>query len=103
MTYGLHEDFSRQSDETVSSERNLGLTFAAVFAIFSALSFYRGGSYRLVWLAIAVVFLLLALFWTAPLRPLNLLWHKFGQLLFRIVNPLVMGVVFFLTVVPIGI
>ena len=99
----LHEDYTRQSDEAISSERNLGITFAAVFAILAAMSFYRNGGYRFVCLAIAAVFLLLAFFWTAPLRPLNLLWDRFGQLLFRIVNPTVMGVVFFLTVVPIGI
>jgi hypothetical protein len=99
----LHEDYSRQADDTVASERNLGVTFAAVFAILAALSFYRGGGYGFVWLVIAAVFLSLAYFWTAPLRPLNLLWQRLGELLFRIVNPTIMGVVYFLTVVPIGI
>jgi hypothetical protein len=103
-TQNLHEDYSRQSEEAISSERNLGITFAAVFAIIGALSLYHGNNGRgFIWLALAALFLLLAFLWVAPLRPLNLLWHRLGQLLFRIVNPVVMGLVFFLTVVPVGI
>jgi len=99
----LHEDYSRQQHEPVATERNLGTTFAVVFALIAAWSYYRDSGYAVVWLLVAAAFLLSAYFWTAPLRPLNLLWHRLGQSLFHIVNPLVMGVAFFLTVVPIGI
>ena len=99
----LHEDYSRQTDEAISSERNLGITFAAVLAIIGALSWYRGGSHAFIWLAAAAFFLLLAFVWVAPLRPINLLWHRLGLLLFHVVNPVVMGLVFFLTVLPVGI
>ncbi|HMB48131.1 MAG TPA: SxtJ family membrane protein, partial [Afifellaceae bacterium] len=34
--------------------------------------------------------------------PLNKLWMKFGLLLHNIVNPLVMGLLFFLTITPIA-
>ena len=37
------------------------------------------------------------------LNPLNKLWFKFGILLGKIVSPLVMGIIFFLVVTPIGI
>ena len=36
------------------------------------------------------------------LTPLNKLWFKFGMILGAIVVPVVMGVVFFLVVTPIG-
>jgi len=36
------------------------------------------------------------------LAPLNKLWMKFGLLLHSIVNPLVMGLLFFLTITPIA-
>jgi len=36
------------------------------------------------------------------LRPLNLLWTRFGLLLNRITSPLLLGAVFFLGVVPTG-
>ena len=36
------------------------------------------------------------------LTPLNKLWFKFGMILGAIVAPVVMGVVFFLVITPIG-
>ena len=35
--------------------------------------------------------------------PLNKLWFKFGMILGAIISPIVMGVVFFLVITPIGI
>jgi hypothetical protein len=101
-SHGLHEDYSRHGDEPRASERNLGLTFAVVLALVGALKLYRGAGAGLYWLAAAALFLACAFLWTAPLRPLNLLWHRLGLLLFAVVSPIVMGVVFFTTVAPIG-
>ena len=98
----FHEDLARHGDEPRASERNLGVTFAVVLALVAALKFYRGTDTAPYWLAAAAVFLLCAYFWTAPLRPLNLVWHKLGLLLFAVISPIVMGVVFYTTVVPIG-
>ena len=53
-------------------------------------------------LGIGVVFLTLAFLWTAPLAPLNRLWSKLGLLLFHIVSPVVLGLLFYLTVTPVG-
>jgi hypothetical protein len=36
------------------------------------------------------------------LNPLNRLWLKFGLLLYKIVNPIVLGLLFFATIAPIG-
>jgi hypothetical protein len=103
MTSGhLHEDLARHSDEPRSSERNLGVTFAVVLALIGAVKLYRGSDAGLYWLAAAVPFLACAYLWTAPLRPLNAVWHRLGLLLFTVVSPIVMGAVFFVTVAPIG-
>jgi hypothetical protein len=98
----LHEDLARHADEPRSSERNLGVTFAVVLAVVGALKLYRGNGAGFYWLAVAGAFLACAYFWTAPLRPLNVVWHRVGLLLFSVVNPIVMAVVFFATVAPIG-
>jgi hypothetical protein len=99
----LHEDLSRQSTEEKSSERGLGITFGAVFFIIGAVRLYRGHDWWIACLLVAAVFVFLAYFWTAPLRRLNNIWHRFGLLLFHIVNPLIMGIVFYLTIFPIGV
>ena len=98
----FHEDLARHDDEPRASERNLGVTFAVVLALIAALKFYRGDGAALYWLAAAAVFLACAYLWTAPLRPLNFVWHRLGLLLFAVVSPIVMGVVFYTTVAPIG-
>lgn len=98
----LHEDLARHTDEPRSSERSLGITFAAVLALVGALKLYRGNDAALYWLAAAVPFLICAYLWVAPLRPLNLVWHRIGIFLFNVVNPIVMAIVFYATVVPIG-
>ena len=98
----LHEDLSRQWAEEKSSERGLGVTFAVVFSIIGFARLYQGHDWWAVCLSVAAVFLFLAYFWVAPLRPLNNLWHRLGLLLFHVVNPVVMGIIFFSTIVPIG-
>ena len=98
----FHEDLARHGDEPRASERNLGVTFAVVLALIAALKFYRGDAAAVYWLAAAAVFLACAFLWTAPLRPLNAVWHRLGLILFAVVSPIVMGVVFYTTVAPIG-
>jgi hypothetical protein len=98
----FHEDLARHGDEPRASERNLGVTFAVVLALIGAVRLYRGNDTGLYWLATAAAFLACAYFWTAPLRPLNVVWHRLGLMLFAVVSPIVMGVVFYTTVAPIG-
>jgi len=56
-----------------------------------------------VWAMIVAAFLgITALTMPRLLGPLNRLWFRIGELLHRAVNPLVMGLLYFLTVTPIG-
>ena len=48
------------------------------------------------------IFIILALLNSKILAPLNKLWFKFGLFLGKIVSPLIMGVIFFFVVTPIG-
>ena len=98
----MHEDLSRQHEVKSSSERAFGFVFAVVFALVGLWPLAQGGALRLWALAVGAVFLVLALVWTAPLRPLNRLWTRLGLLLHAIVSPVVMGLLFFGTVLPIG-
>jgi len=98
-----HESFDRKHASAEASERSFGLVFAGVGAIVAAYQMWRGDGHAAAWwLAGAAVFGALALFWTAPLAPLNRLWGRLGQLLHGIVNPLLMGLIFALAVLPMG-
>ncbi|MFT3988958.1 SxtJ family membrane protein [Aestuariivirga sp.] len=82
------------------SERNFGLTFAGVFAFIGLIKWVLGGDVR--WWALGVSALFAAFTFAAPsaLRPLNGLWFKLGQLLHRIINPIVLSLLFVAVIVP---
>jgi hypothetical protein len=86
----------------VGTERNFGVVFAAFFAIMGLAPLYRGGAVR--WWAISLGATFLICGFVAPrvLRPLNRLWFKFGLLLHHVVNPIVMGALYFCAVIPMG-
>jgi hypothetical protein len=93
----------RQDEETVGpSERSFGLTFAVVFALITALMLWRDSRWWPASLAIALTFLAVVLLAPAWLRPLNRLWLKVGLALHAVVNPLVMGGLFYLVITPFG-
>ena len=97
-----HEDFSRQEKVKPSSDRNFGLVMAAFFTLVAFWPLVRAESIRWWALGVALVFLLLTLLWRAPLAPLNKMWMKLGALLYRIVSPIVMALLFYLTVTPLA-
>ena len=86
----------------IGSNRNFGLVFFFVFLIISLWPLLNEGAPRIWSLAIAIIFLILGLLNSKILTPLNILWFKFGLLLGAIVSPIVMGVIFFLVITPIG-
>ena len=51
---------------------------------------------------ISLIFLILGLLNSIILTPLNKLWFKFGIFLGKIISPIIMGIIFFLVVTPIG-
>jgi hypothetical protein len=97
-----HEDFSRQEEVKPSSDRNFGLVMATFFTLVAFWPLVRAESMRWWALGVALVFLLLTLLWRAPLAPLNKMWMKFGALLYVIVSPIVMALLFYLTVTPLA-
>lgn len=98
-----HEDFHRKNQVTAGSERGFGIVFFLVFAMIGLWPMLSGATPRLWSLGIAATFLLVALTRPVLLSPLNRAWFLFGLVLHKIVTPVVMGIVFFLTVTPTGI
>jgi len=99
---GGHESFRERDAVKSSSNRSFGVVFSIVFSIVGLFPLLKGAPPRWWALGIAVLFLVAALIYPKCLAPLNRLWTRFGLLLHRIVNPIVMGVLFFLVVTPIA-
>jgi saxitoxin biosynthesis operon SxtJ-like protein len=75
---------------------------AAVCAVFGALAYFKSGTGYLVWVVLALVFGALALQLARVLAPLRRLWMRFGAAMGHILNPLVLGTVFIVAIVPVG-
>ena len=90
-----HEDFSRQEEIKPSSDRSFGLVIAAFFLIVALWPLIHAEPVRWWALGVAAVFAVLALLWTAALAPLNKLWMKLGLLLYTVVSPIVLGLLFY--------
>lgn len=97
-----HERFTAEEKNAPGSERQFGIVMALGCALLSLLNFWRSGGWWPWGLAIAALFGAAAFLAPKPLKPLNLAWFKFGLLLHRIVNPLIMSLVYYLSVVPTG-
>tara|TARA_Y100001970_G_scaffold22940_1_gene26759 strand:+ start:8470 stop:8847 length:378 start_codon:yes stop_codon:yes gene_type:complete len=88
--------------DKISSNRSFGILFCIVFAIIAAWPILKGDPLRIWPIPISLTFLVLGLLNSKLLSPLNFVWVKFGELLGRIVAPIVMAVIYFLIVTPIG-
>lgn len=91
---------SGHHEAKMGSERSFGVVFSIVFAIIGTVPLLRGGELRPWSLLVAAVFLGLGLLAPRVLRPLNILWFRFGLLLGRIIAPIVISLLFFIAVTP---
>ena len=89
-------------DIKISSNRSFGIVFFVVFFLIALYPLIYNEEIRIWSLIISLVFLILGLINSRILTPLNKLWFKFGILLGKIVSPIIMGIIFFLVVTPIG-
>lgn len=93
-----------ERSETIegSSDRVFGLVFAGAFSVLALWPMVHGGAIRLWAILLAAVFLVLALAVPRALSRLNRLWMRLGLLMGRVVSPVAIGIVYYLTVVPTG-
>ena len=88
--------------DKISSNRSFGILFSIVFAIIAFWPIINGNPLRLWSIPISVIFLVLGLLNSKLLNPLNIVWVKFGELLGIIIAPIVMAIIYFIIVTPIG-
>ncbi len=98
----LHEDLRREDQTTGPSDRKFGLTLGIVFALIAVLKLVERSNWGIIWSMLAVALIGCALLRPSLLSVPNTIWLKLGLLLHRIVNPIIMAVLFFGTILPIG-
>ena len=97
-----HENLYRQETVQGSSNRVFGLVFAAFFLIIGLFPLLNSGGVHVGSLAVGAGFLVVALVRPGLLQPLNRLWMRLGLLLNKIVSPILLGIIFYLVVTPMG-
>lgn len=100
-----HETINREHDAEMGSEKSFGIVFAVVFSLIALLPLLHGEGFGdLHWwsFGVAAAFGALAFLMPEVLKPLNILWFKFGLLLHKIVSPVIMFGVYLLAIVPTG-
>tara|TARA_B100000700_G_C14617675_1_gene656697 strand:+ start:114 stop:491 length:378 start_codon:yes stop_codon:yes gene_type:complete len=88
--------------EKISSNRSFGILFSIIFAVIAFWPLKSLGEIRVWSLVVASIFLLLGLINSKLLYPLNFVWVKFGELIGKVVAPIVMALIFFIILTPIG-
>ena len=101
-TPATHEAFERDEQIVVGSDRSFGLVMAGAFAVVTVLNAWHAGRIWPWTAGLAAALLIAGLLKPAVLNSLNRIWLKFGLLLHRIVNPLIMALLFYGTVLPTG-
>ena len=95
-------EISRHVSTEQSSEKSFGVVFSIVFLIVALYPLINSESLRIWALIVSIIFFLLAFLAPKTLLLPNKLWFKFGLLIGSIVAPIVMTLVYFVTVVPTG-
>ena len=102
MASNIHEDFDRAHDFAGPSDQNFGAVITLFLSIAGLWPLRHGQPIRMWALAVAGLFLALTLTRPRILHPLNRAWLALGLLLGRIVNPIVIGILFFFVFTPVG-
>ena len=89
--------------EKLPSNRNFGLVFFVFFLIIGLWPLLGTNEIRYWSIFFSIIFFLLVITNSKLLNPLNKIWFNFGILLGKMISPLVMGIIFFLVVTPIGV
>ena len=85
-----------------TQNRSFGILFFIVFLALSLWPLTKNGELNIYLLSIAIIFLVLGLINSKILSPLNRTWIKFGEILGRIIAPIVMAIIYFIILTPIS-
>tara|TARA_B100000579_G_scaffold422788_1_gene425180 strand:+ start:237 stop:614 length:378 start_codon:yes stop_codon:yes gene_type:complete len=85
------------------NNKSFGILFFIIFSLIAIWPIFDSGSLRIWAIAISLLFLILGIFNSKILTPFKRGWIKLGELLGKVIAPIVMGFVYFIIITPIGI
>ena len=102
--FGSHE-LRSDAEETIktSSDRNFGFVFACFFSFLGVMSLFAGHTRWPLWFGLGLIFLLTTFLKPHWLAPLNKLWSKLGLLIYSVLYPIIIGIIFYVIITPVGV
>ena len=97
---GIHEDFTSKVEVRKSTDRNFGFVFTVFWMVLGLSPLRHHGPVRLWAMLLSAVFLALTMMRSSLLGPMNRIWTGLGELLARVMNPIVTAVLFFGVITP---
>ena len=92
----------KNNEIKISSNKSFGIVFAIVFFLIALWPIIKSDDIRIWSLIVSIIFLILGIMNSSILTPLNKIWFRFGIFLGNFRAPVVMGIIFFFVVTPIG-
>ncbi len=86
-----------------NSNRSFGLLFFIIFLIIGLWPLLNSNNVNIVFLIFSIPFLILGILNSSFLTPLNNAWIKLGELLGKIIAPIIMFLIYFIFLTPISI
>lgn len=101
--FGSHEVQSREEVVKGSTNRNFGTVFAVFFGLIAAYGIYKSTSHWPYWLTAAILMAGITIVAPGLLTWPNRMWGKLGLLMSKVISPIVMGLLFYVIITPIGV
>ena len=90
-------------DNKKNSNRTFGILFFLVFLVIGIWPITNGEYVRWWSIIISLISLFLGIINSKILTPFNKIWIKIGELLGRVIAPIVMAIIYFFTITPMAI
>jgi len=86
-----------------SSNKSFGILFSLIFLTLGVWPVTKNNEPVISLIILSIIFLTLGLFNSKLLTPLNFVWVQFGEILGKIIAPIVMLIIYFVILTPLGI
>lgn len=91
----------KNSNFILPSEKNFGITFSIFFFLVFIFFLIKGNLLPYL-LFISLFFLFFSFYFSKFLKYPNLLWFKLGRILSKLINPIIMFILYFMIITPYG-
>ena len=96
-------EIKKNFEPKVGSERSFGYTFCVFFLLFFLFSIYHNNGLNYYLLLISIFFFIVTFIKPSFFKKPNLLWFKLGMLIGSFISPIVMTLIYVITILPVGI